>query len=78
MVRETVKENMLPFLEGQVWKDVRSIVRPTFTTGKIKRMFQHFNSCGKNILTYVTKTKVPCDNKEYRRYTVIIQDHVSR
>jgi len=78
MIHEPVIENMLTSLEGQQWKDVRSILSPTFTTGKIKRMFQHFNSCGKNILTYVTKTKVPSSGDKDGSYTVTIQDVVSR
>lgn len=36
----------LPMLEGDEWKGVRSAVSPTFTTGKIRRMMDYFNSVG--------------------------------
>lgn len=38
---------MLPSLEGDEWKGVRASVSPTFTTGKIRRMMEYFNSVGK-------------------------------
>lgn len=45
---------MLVTLEGDEWKGVRSAVSPTFTTGKIRRMMEYFNSVG---LEWVTMLK---------------------
>ena len=49
--------NMLTNLGGQEWKDVRSAVSPTFTTGKIKRMFQSFDECAINLIDYLSKER---------------------
>jgi cytochrome P450 len=74
--REPVLNNMLSCLEGQQWKDVRSTLSPTFTTGKIKRMFKHFNNCGKNLHEYVkTKPELTEGSGEYK---IIAQDVVNR
>ncbi len=44
-------------LEGEDWKRVRSIVTPTFSTGKIKRVsiqsFEIYTIFGLHILRYV-------------------------
>ncbi|CAL8086073.1 unnamed protein product [Orchesella dallaii] len=40
-------KKMLPSLKGDEWKGVRNAVSPTFTTGKIRRMMEYFNSVGK-------------------------------
>ena len=37
-MREKINRMMLTALRGQQWKDVRSVVSPAFTTGKIKRV----------------------------------------
>lgn len=44
---DTITESMLQILQGEDWKRVRTIVTPTFTTGKIKRMLGIFTSCSK-------------------------------
>lgn len=41
---DSVLRKMLGNLQGEEWKGVRSSVRPTFTTGKIRRMMDCFNS----------------------------------
>ncbi|CAL8144621.1 unnamed protein product [Orchesella dallaii] len=33
-------------LQGDEWKNVRQSVSPTFTTGKMRKMMEHFNSVG--------------------------------
>ncbi|GIY97140.1 cytochrome P450 3A21 [Caerostris extrusa] len=42
-------------LQGEDWKRVRSIVSPTFTTGKIKRMMNIFTSCSKVLINNFRK-----------------------
>ncbi|CAL8086082.1 unnamed protein product [Orchesella dallaii] len=44
---DEVLQKSLPMLEGEEWKGVRASVSPTFTTGKIRRMMEFFNSVGK-------------------------------
>ncbi|KFM74679.1 Cytochrome P450 3A11, partial [Stegodyphus mimosarum] len=45
-----VSENMMPNLRGEDWKRVRTIVTPTFTTGKIKRMMSILKDCSKALV----------------------------
>ena len=40
-VKSKFFSKMLTVMRGQEWKDVRSSVTPTFTTGKIKRVLSH-------------------------------------
>jgi len=44
---------MLVNRSGQDWKDLRAILSPTFTSGKIRRMFEHFNRCGHELGDYI-------------------------
>lgn len=69
---EPVFNEMLVFLSGQKWKDVRSALSPSFTTGKMRRMFECFNKCGKSFVTCVKQ-----QTKE-NGYKVEVQDVVSR
>lgn len=39
------------FLNGQEWKDMRTVLSPTFTSGKIKRMFHHFVESGEKLMS---------------------------
>ncbi|XP_035218550.1 cytochrome P450 3A8-like [Stegodyphus dumicola] len=45
-----VTENMMSTLRGEDWKRVRTIVTPTFTTGKIKRMMSILKDCSKTLV----------------------------
>ncbi|XP_071033396.1 lithocholate 6-beta-hydroxylase-like isoform X5 [Parasteatoda tepidariorum] len=44
-----IGDNMLPSLEGEDWKRVRTIITPTFTTGKLKRLMSIFKDCAKTL-----------------------------
>jgi cytochrome P450 len=49
-VGDPVSDNMVSNLQGEDWKRVRSIITPTFTTGKIRRMLQIFKDCSKTLI----------------------------
>jgi cytochrome P450 family 6 len=42
-------------MEGQKWKDMRSKLSPTFTSGKMKNMFPLVEECAKNFQIYMEK-----------------------
>lgn len=43
MTRDAILDNMLTVVQGEDWKRLRTIVSPTFTTGKIKRVNMKYN-----------------------------------
>ncbi|GFS55307.1 cytochrome P450 3A21 [Trichonephila inaurata madagascariensis] len=45
-----VVDSILPVLKGEDWKRVRSIVSPTFTTGKIRRMVSIVKDCSQTLV----------------------------
>jgi len=49
-------------LEGQKWKDMRTKLIPTFTSGKIKGMFPHMLECTEQFDEHLTKM---AEGKEY-------------
>ncbi|XP_055948651.1 cytochrome P450 3A21-like [Argiope bruennichi] len=51
----SVMDSMLPNLKGEDWKRVRSIVSPTFTTGKIRRMMSIVKQCCHTLLQNLQK-----------------------
>lgn len=67
-------KRMLFSMEGEQWKGVRAKMSPTFTTGKIKRMFQMFNTSGGNLIKYMkTNMKPEGDldvSKIFSKYTM--------
>ncbi|OXA55516.1 cytochrome P450 9e2 [Folsomia candida] len=46
-------KKMLIFLHDEPWKGLRSKLSPTFTTGKIKRLFPLFNDSAKKLVKFV-------------------------
>ena len=44
---------MLFFMEGEEWKQTRAKLSPSFTTGKIKRLFPLFQSSAKKLVQHV-------------------------
>ncbi|GFT54951.1 cytochrome P450 3A21 [Nephila pilipes] len=49
-VGNPVAESMLPSLGGEDWKRVRSIVSPTFSTGKMRRMISIIKDCSEVVV----------------------------
>ncbi|XP_037782395.1 probable cytochrome P450 6a14 [Penaeus monodon] len=52
---EPVMDHMLLGLKGKVWKAVRSVMTPTFSSGKIKQTLQLVKDCAKNLVVYFDK-----------------------
>ena len=47
--------NMLVFLEGESWKQMRAITSPAFTSGKLKNMTKLINAVGKDFGEHLVK-----------------------
>jgi len=71
---EPIFQYMLTMLEGQEWKNVRSVVSPTFTTGKIRRMFENFNRCGADLIEFIKSKPVGSPGTR----DVVMKEFVSR
>ena len=52
---EPVMDHMLLGLKGTTWKAVRSVMTPTFSSGKVKHTLQLVKDCAKNLVTYFNK-----------------------
>lgn len=44
------QKHFLIFLKGDHWKKVRALMSPTFTSGKIKRMFRFLDGCADDLV----------------------------
>jgi cytochrome P450 len=64
------------FLSGQSWKDMRSFLSPTFTSGKIRKMFKHFERSCQNLRKYIKICSFP--NSKTGGYNVTVTDAVRR
>ncbi|XP_054723292.1 uncharacterized protein LOC129233267 [Uloborus diversus] len=65
---DPIFENMLQMLHGEDWKRVRTIVSPTFTTGKIKRMMGIFKECSSTIEKNFTAAAEKGEAIDVKRY----------
>ena len=48
-------DNMMIFSEGEEWKEIRSIMSPIFTSGKLKNMNKLLNKVGKDFAAHIDK-----------------------
>lgn len=46
------------FIKNPAWKLLRTKLTPTFTSGKLKKMFELMLECGKNLDTYLDSLKL--------------------
>lgn len=53
-------KKMLLMVTGDQWKSLRSKVSPTFTTGKIRRMFKIFDTSSRKLVSYFEKETANC------------------
>lgn len=69
---------MLFAMTGERWKRLRSKLSPTFTTGKIKRMFRLFDNSGKKFVKFLESEIQNAGNEEielteaYSKFTMDI------
>ncbi|KAF2367624.1 Cytochrome P450 [Trinorchestia longiramus] len=49
---DPVMDHMLLGLKGSVWKRVRSVMTPTFSSGKVKQTLGLVSDCAANLITY--------------------------
>ncbi|XP_015600307.1 cytochrome P450 9e2-like [Cephus cinctus] len=61
-----VKEEVDPLLGGGLfnmkggkWKEMRAVISPTFTTSKMKCMFELMSKCGQDFVEFLEKEKQP-------------------
>lgn len=71
---DKIMSKMLISLEGDQWKGMRSKLSPTFTTGKIKRMFAIFEQSSQRMCHFVEKNKGESGDidicKAYSKYAI--------
>jgi cytochrome P450 len=46
-------DNMLLNIKGQHWKNVRALLTPTFSSGKLKAMENLVEQCGQHMETFL-------------------------
>uniref|UniRef100_A0A1B6CGE4 Cytochrome P450 n=1 Tax=Clastoptera arizonana TaxID=38151 RepID=A0A1B6CGE4_9HEMI len=50
--RDPLTSNLF-FLEGRAWRDLRHKLTPTFSTGKLKAMFDQIGACSDKLVRYI-------------------------
>ena len=67
-------DNMMMLLEGDAWKEMRSIISPAFTSGKLKGMNKLINKVGRDFATHLDKLALKKEEVNARelssRYTM--------
>ena len=48
-------DDMLLGLKGTVWKRVRSVMTPVFSSGKVRQTLSLVNDCAANLVTFFNK-----------------------
>jgi len=63
------------FMEGQNWKNMRSALSPTFSSGKLRLMFEQFDISGQKLFAYV---KEQCPKTKSNGYDVSLDEILRR
>ncbi|XP_055954114.1 cytochrome P450 3A8-like isoform X1 [Argiope bruennichi] len=75
---DKVVDNMLTAIRGEDWKRIRSIVTPTFTTGKIKKMLPIFKDCTEALINnFKTSAKEGKEVDVKRMYSAFSMDVIA-
>lgn len=70
------QESFLVWLKGDHWRKVRALMTPSFTSGKMKRMFRFMDGCAEDLLEYLTdryklqKQKTGASNKDNDEFLI--------
>lgn len=56
------QRNMLVWIKGNHWKKTRTLMTPTFTSGKIKRMFKLIDSCADDLIELIGEELAEANN----------------
>ncbi|GFV77946.1 cytochrome P450 3A14 [Trichonephila clavipes] len=64
---DEIFDKMMTSVTGEDWKRIRTIVIPTFSTGKIRRMINIFKECGETSVQNFKKASANGDSVELRR-----------
>ncbi|GFQ90655.1 cytochrome P450 3A6, partial [Trichonephila clavata] len=64
---DEIFDKMLSAVNGEDWKRIRTIVTPTFTTGKIRRMINIFKECAATSIQNFKKDSENGDPVELKR-----------
>lgn len=56
------KNNTLDISDGIKWRELRKVLSPTFTSGRLKGMLQPMNGVADNLLEFVEKQRAKNDS----------------
>jgi len=71
---DPVFSKSLFFLHTGEWRNMRAFLSPTFTSGKIRRMFHHFERCSNRMKDFVHANSTSLDNG----YAITVPDVMGR
>src|SRR5258708_1667987 len=49
-IGDDIVDNFVFVINGEKWRRIRSILKPTFTSGKMRKMFHLMNDCTDDVL----------------------------
>lgn len=71
LMHDKFQRNFLVFLKDDHWRKVRALMSPTFTSGKIRKMFKLLDRCADDIVECFDDQLKPEDGSEEKRSAVL-------